>query len=175
MEIRSKASPTSILISLICMMILREKILVSSKRSRPISIYVQFQRCTWTSWWRLVRPWILFRYKSLRSEIALTLKHLLLSLSNCRKLLILECSIFHVIKKKSFFFMFVYDKNKDTLWIGSIVGKLHLCSAINQSITFIYRRLETFSETLVGSCTSGYLSDTWYRYWTEWKIHEVIK
>ena len=42
---------------------------------------------------RLVRPWILFPYKSLKSEIALTWKLLLLNwLSNCRKLLILGCS-----------------------------------------------------------------------------------
>ena len=38
-----------------------------------IGIYVQFQRCTW-----LEMLWFLFPYKSLKSEIALTLNLLLL-------------------------------------------------------------------------------------------------
>ena len=53
------------------------------------------------------------------SEIALTLKRLLLWLSNCRKLLILGCSFTWC--KLLILFMFVYDKNKDTPFcIGSI-------------------------------------------------------
>ena len=63
--------------------------------------------------------WSLFPYKSLKSEIALTLKVLLLWLSNCRKLLIFGCS--STWCKLFTLFMFVYNKNKDTpLWIGSI-------------------------------------------------------
>ena len=63
---------------------------------------------------RLERPWILFPYKS-----DLTLKLLLLWLSNCRKLPILGCSFTWC--KLFTLFMFVYDKNKDTpLWIGYI-------------------------------------------------------
>ena len=57
----------------------------------------------------LVRPWILFPYKSLKST--LTLKHLLLWPSNCRKLLILICAFMWC--KLFILIMFVYDKNKD--------------------------------------------------------------
>ena len=68
---------------------------------------------------RLVRPWILFPYKSLKTQIALTLKLLLLWLSNCRKLLIWGCASMWC--KLFILFMFVYDKNKDTPFcIGSI-------------------------------------------------------
>ena len=69
---------------------------------------------------RLVRPWILFPYKSLKTQIALTLNLLLLWLSNCGKWLILGCSFTWC--KLFIVFMFVYYKNKDTpLWIESIV------------------------------------------------------
>ena len=57
---------------------------------------------------RLLRPWILFPYKSLKSEIALTLKLLLLWHSNCRKLLIWGYSVTWC--KLFVLFMFVYDK-----------------------------------------------------------------
>ena len=58
-------------------------------------------------------------YKSLKYEIALTLKLLLLWLSNCRKLLILGCSFMWC--NLFIFFMFVYEKNKDTPFcIGSM-------------------------------------------------------
>ena len=68
---------------------------------------------------RLFRPWIFFPYKSLKTQIALTLKVLLLWLSNCRKLLIWGCSFTKC--KLLIVFLFVYDKNKDTpLWIGSM-------------------------------------------------------
>ena len=71
---------------------------------------------------RLLRPWILFPYKSLKTEVALTLKLLLLWLSNCWKLLILGCSFTWC--KLFVSLMFVYDKNKDTpLWIGSMILK----------------------------------------------------
>ena len=68
---------------------------------------------------RLVRPWILFPYKSLKSEIALTLKLLLLWLSNCRKFLVFGCSFTWC--KLLILFVFAYDKNKDTPFcIGSV-------------------------------------------------------
>ena len=79
---------------------------------------------------RLVRPWILFPYKSLKSQIALTLKPLLLWFSNCRKLLILGCSFMWC--KLFISFMFVYDKNKDIpLWIGSMRMRLTKKKRIN--------------------------------------------
>ena len=68
---------------------------------------------------RLVRPWILFPYKSLKTQIALTLTHLLLWLSNYRNLLICGCSFMWC--KLLVLFMFVYDKNKGTPFcMGSI-------------------------------------------------------
>ena len=75
---------------------------------------------------RLVRPLTLFPYKSLKTRMALTLKHLLLWLSNCRKLLILGCSFTWC--KLFILFMFVYDKNKDTPFcIGSMgTGDPHI-------------------------------------------------
>ena len=62
---------------------------------------------------RLVRPWILFPYKSLKSEIAITLKLLLPWLSNFRNLLILVYSF--TWYKLFILFMFVYDKIYDTI------------------------------------------------------------
>ena len=90
--------------------------LLNRLKSSTFSESVSFLR--WSLFWCSTPP-----YKSLKTEVALILKHLLLWLSNCRKLLIwgysfMWCKLFVV-------FMFVYDKNKDTpLWIGSMVVSL---------------------------------------------------
>ena len=82
---------------------------------------------------RLVRPWILFPYKSLQSEIALTLKLLLLWLSNCRKLLIVGCSFAWC--KLFILFTFVYD-NKDTpVYTLEGLGAKGKISRVNEEIS----------------------------------------
>ena len=111
---------------------------------------------------RLERPWILFPYKFLKSEIALTLKVLLLWLSNYRKLLILGCSFMWC--KLFTLSTFVYDKNKDTpLWIGSmgsymkaIVYRLPFCQLFSPScIRFVVQFYHLHFQTM-GNLTSTY-------------------
>ena len=75
------------------------------------SWYCSKERCTWTN--------VIIHESeagTLKSEIALTLKLLLLWLSNCRKLLILGCSFTWC--KPFILFMSMYDQTP--LWIGSI-------------------------------------------------------
>ena len=76
-----------------------------------------------------------FPYKSLKTEVALTLKLLLPRLSNCKKLLTLGCSFTWC--KVFILFVFVYKKNKDTFM--NRVYSAFINEQVSLSRTFLFR------------------------------------